>query len=96
MATVMAGLQVLPNGKDMDTDGILPHVVKVIKDSGLKYEVGPMETVVEGSMEDVMELVTKLQGETANQDGIEEVITNIKLHYRPDGVSMEDKKTNLN
>ena len=89
----MAGLQVLPNGKDMDTDGILPHIVKIIKDSGLKHDVGPMETVVEGSMEEVMELITKLQKETINQDGIEEVITNIKLHYRPDGVSIENKET---
>ena len=93
MATFMAGLQVLPNGKDMDTDGILPHIVKIIKDSGLKHDVGPMETVVEGSMEEVMELITKLQKETINQDGIEEVITNIKLHYRPDGVSIENKET---
>ncbi|MDG5787481.1 thiamine-binding protein [Evansella sp. AB-P1] len=91
MTTVMAGLQVLPNGKDMNTDGVLPGLVKTIKESGLNYEIGPMETVVEGNMEEVMELIIQLQGEAMNEEGTEEVLTNIKLHYRPKGIGIKDK-----
>ena len=43
MATVTAGFQVLPNGKDMDTDGVIPKIIEVVKESGLNYHVGPME-----------------------------------------------------
>lgn len=91
MTTVMAGFQVLPNGKDMDTNGILPHIVNVIEDSGLKHEVGPMETVVEGSMADVLTLLEKTQ-KIAIEDGATEVITNVKLHYRPEGISIDNKE----
>lgn len=91
MATVMAGIQVLPNGMDMNTGGILPKLVDVVDESGLNYRVGPMETVVEGSMDEVMELILKLQGEAIVEE-TEEVITNIKLHYRPGGVNIEDKQ----
>ncbi|MFA9556341.1 MTH1187 family thiamine-binding protein [Evansella sp. AB-rgal1] len=91
MATVMAGIQVLPNGKDMDTNGVLPKLIEVVDESGLDYKVGPMETVVEGSMDEVMELVIKLQGEAMTEQ-TEEVLTNIKLHYRPDGIKMDQKQ----
>ncbi|TXC91362.1 thiamine-binding protein [Metabacillus litoralis] len=94
MATVTAGFQVLPNGKDMNTDGVIPQMVDVIKASGLKYEVGPMETVVEGNFDDIMLLI-----KTTQQVGIEmgatEVLTNIKLHYKPDGISIANKLTHL-
>lgn len=94
MATVTAGFQVLPNGKDMNTDGVIPQMVDVIKASGLKYEVGPMETVVEGNFDDIMLLI-----KTTQQVGIEmgatEVLTNIKLHYKPDGISIDNKLTHL-
>ncbi|MBM7605599.1 uncharacterized protein YqgV (UPF0045/DUF77 family) [Metabacillus crassostreae] len=94
MATVTAGFQVLPNGKDMNTDGVIPQMVDVIKASGLKYHVGPMETVVEGNFDDIMLLI-----KTTQQVGIEmgatEVLTNIKLHYKPDGVSINNKLTHL-
>ncbi|UCZ53130.1 thiamine-binding protein [Bacillus shivajii] len=91
MATVMAGFQVLPNGKDMDTNGILPNVVKVVENSGLKHEVGPMETVVEGSTADVFTLLEKVQ-QVAVEEGASEVITNVKMHYCPEGLKIEDKK----
>ncbi|MBU9714040.1 thiamine-binding protein [Evansella tamaricis] len=91
MSTVMAGVQVLPNGKDMNTNGILPKLVEEIEESGLKFEVGPMETVIEGSMDEVMELLIKLQGKAVSL-GSNEVITNIRLHYRPEGIDLSDKQ----
>jgi uncharacterized protein YqgV (UPF0045/DUF77 family) len=47
MATVTAGFQLLPDGKDMNTNGIIPEVIELVKNSGLKYNIGPMETVKE-------------------------------------------------
>ncbi|MED4123273.1 MTH1187 family thiamine-binding protein [Halalkalibacterium halodurans] len=90
MAKVTVGFQVMPNGKDMDTHGVIPEIVEVVKESGLKYEVGPMETVVEGKLDDVFSLIKQAQ-QVGIDAGASEVMTNVKIHYRPEGVSIENK-----
>ncbi|WP_227935926.1 thiamine-binding protein [Alkalihalobacillus deserti] len=90
MATVTAGFQVLPDGKDMNTDGMIPEIVEVVKESGLNYNIGPMETVVEGNLHQVFELIQKAQQVGINT-GATECITTIKVHYKPNGVTIEDK-----
>ncbi|WP_078544481.1 thiamine-binding protein [Litchfieldia alkalitelluris] len=94
MDTITAGIQVLPNGKDMDTDGVIPKIIEVIKKSGLRYDIGPMETVIEGSFDEVM-LIIKATQATATDMGATEVLTNVKLHYKPDGVSINNKLTHV-
>jgi uncharacterized protein (TIGR00106 family) len=94
MATVTAGFQVLPNGKDMKTDGVIPKIVEVVQNSGLTYHVGPMETVIEGDIDDVLNVIKTAQ-QVGIDEGAEEVLTNIKLHYREDGVSIKEKLTHV-
>lgn len=91
MATVTAGIQVLPNGKDGHTDGVLSEIVEVIKESGLTYEVGPMETVVEGELDSVFEVI-KTANKKSVELGAEEVQSTIKVHYRPSGISIKEKQ----
>ncbi|WP_100405206.1 thiamine-binding protein [Bacillus solitudinis] len=88
--TVTAGFQVLPDGKDMNTDGMIPEIIEVVKDSGLKYEIGPMETVIEGNLHEVFNVMQKAQ-EVSINTGASECITNIKVHYKPNGVTIGDK-----
>lgn len=90
MSTVTAGIQVLPNGKDMETEGAITKIVELIKKSGMNYQVGPMETVVEGQLDDVFHIVKQAQVVGINM-GADEVITNIKIHYKPSGIAVEDK-----
>ncbi|MCL7749501.1 thiamine-binding protein [Halalkalibacter alkaliphilus] len=87
MATVTAGFQILPNGKDMHTGGIIPEVLNLVKESGLEFHIGPMETVIEGELEEVFEVIKEAQF----IGGAPECITNIKVHYKPSGVAIEDK-----
>ncbi|WP_059104816.1 thiamine-binding protein [Shouchella shacheensis] len=94
MPTVTAGLQLLPNGKDMDTNGIITKVVDFINDSGMKHEIGAMETVIEGEMDDVLKIIKEAQ-RIASDSGANEVISNVKIHYRPEGVQIKDKNVHL-
>jgi uncharacterized protein YqgV (UPF0045/DUF77 family) len=94
MATVTAGIQVLPNGQDVDTYGVIPGIIGSVKESGLKYKVGPMETVVEGEIDEILFLIKNLQQDSIKL-GASEVMTNIKLHYKPNGVTIDDKLTNV-
>ncbi|MDT8862169.1 thiamine-binding protein [Alkalihalobacillus sp. MEB130] len=90
MSTVTAGFQILPNGKDMHTDGVIPEVLNLVKESGLEFYIGPMETVIEGDLNEVLEIIKKAQ-HVGTEAGASECITNIKLHYKPSGIEIEDK-----
>lgn len=95
MATVTAGFQVMPNGKDVNTDGVIPEMIKVVKNSGLEYDIGPMETVVEGDFDEVLRVIKSAQQVGINM-GADEVMTTIKMHYKPDGgVSIKNKMTDV-
>ncbi|TSB47192.1 thiamine-binding protein [Alkalicoccobacillus porphyridii] len=91
MSTVTAGIQILPNGKDDHTDGILTEIVRVIQESGLTYEVGAMETVVEGELDTVFAVIKKVNDKSIDL-GANEVHSHIKMHYRPSGISINEKK----
>ncbi|GAE36945.1 thiamine-binding protein [Halalkalibacter akibai] len=88
--TVTAGFQILPNGRDMNTDGMISEIIKVVEESGLNFKVGPMETVVEGNLHDVFTLIQKAQQVGINS-GATECMTNIKVHYKPSGISIVEK-----
>ena len=58
---------------------IIDEAIALIATSGLNYVVCPFETVVEGSFEEVMQLIKKIKN-TALQGHNEELILNLKLH----------------
>ena len=86
-----AAIQVIPIGID-SKDKIYSYVDKaidIIKESGLKYEVTPFETVIEGELEEIVNLIQKIQTNLINC-GLKTVCTNIKLWSGEIG-SMEEK-----
>lgn len=94
LAKYTVGIQIMPNGNDVDTNGVIPNIVGVLKDSGLPCHVGPMETVVEGSLDEIFPLIKRAQQEGIDA-GATEVITNVKIHYKQSGVSLEEKLTHV-
>lgn len=52
--------------------------IEIIEESGLTHFVGPMETTVEGSIDELMNLVKKLNRHLENE-GCDQVTSNIKL-----------------
>lgn len=78
MNYIMA-IQLLPHHPQ--TSDYHPHIadsIEIIEQSGLTHFVGPMETTVEGSMDELMNLVKKLNRHLENE-GCDQVISNIKL-----------------
>lgn len=90
VATVLAGIQLMPNNKDDHTGGTVEKILEVIEQSGLRHQVGPLETVVEGDFDSVMTVLRNAHQEAVDA-GAEEIMTNVKMHYRTSGVSLEDK-----
>lgn len=83
-------LQILPVVAEDEIYDIVDKVISLIENSGLKYIVGPMETTIEGELDSLLDLVKKSQ-EICVEAGASRVISIIKIDYKPDGVTMDEK-----
>jgi uncharacterized protein YqgV (UPF0045/DUF77 family) len=92
MHTASISLQVLPKTKsDKETIRIVDKVIAHIKSSGVSYEVGPMETTMEGELDTLLAIVKKAQL-ICIKEGASGVFSNVKIMYSPKGVlSISDK-----
>ncbi len=85
-------IQVLPQVQGEEVLRIVDAVIAHIAASGLRYDVGPFETTVEGDFDTLWALAGQCQRLCVEQ-GAGSVITYVKSFYNPaDGVwSMEEK-----
>ncbi|AKA71703.1 MULTISPECIES: thiamine-binding protein [Clostridium] len=90
MSSVNVSLQVLPVVKEKDLYGVVDKVIEYIDSCGVKYEVGPMETTMEGEMNELLEIVKKAQ-EICVENGAERVMSVVKIDYKSEGVTIDEK-----
>lgn len=84
-------LQIIPKSDNQDIYALVDRAIQVIQDSGLKYEVCPFETVIEGRYEEILKVVRNAQSACFDA-GADELLVNIKMQVRKDGdVSIEEK-----
>jgi uncharacterized protein (TIGR00106 family) len=69
---------------------VVDKVIEYIDSCGVKYEVGPMETTMEGDLDKLLEIVKKAQ-DICVEEGAARVISIIKIDYKKEGVTMEEK-----
>ena len=79
-------IQVLPKAdNDKELCRMVDEVIAYIAGTGLRYEVGPFETTIEGdSYDELMDIVKECQ-HVAVRAGAEKVSAYIKVVYRPEG-----------
>ncbi|ATW26770.1 thiamine-binding protein [Candidatus Formimonas warabiya] len=90
MPNVNVSLQVLPNVPEEDIYRVVDKVIAFIQESGVPYEVGPMETTMEGDLDLLMDIVKRAQ-EICVEEGAARVISVVKIDYKPGGVTMDEK-----
>ncbi len=90
MPKVNLSLQVLPRVPDERIYPVVDEVIKMIAETGLYYVVGPMETTIEGELDQLFEIVKKAQ-EICINEGATRVMSMIKLDYKPEGVTIDEK-----
>lgn len=90
MADVNLSLQVIPAVDERSVYPLVDRVIDYIKASGVKYIVGPMETTMEGDLEELLDIVKKAQ-EICVDGGASRVISVVKIDYKPGGVTMREK-----
>ncbi len=88
---VNIALQILPKSNNKDSYKLIDKAIEVIQQSGIKYEVCPFETVMEGYYDDIMLLIKKVHN-TCFESGAEELIANVKMQiHKNNDVFIEDK-----
>jgi len=81
----------VPIGVGTSLSRYIAVVIKNIEKSGLKYQLTPMGTIVEGEWNEISKLIDYSHS-LIFEMGIERIITNIKIDYRLDKKSsMQDK-----
>jgi len=87
---VHVAIQIVPISKEHPYP-IIDKAIEVIKDSGVDFRVGAMETVMQGNYRQLMDIVEKAQDACLNA-GADEVVVTLKVHAKNDGdVSWEEK-----
>jgi uncharacterized protein (TIGR00106 family) len=88
MANALVSIQILPKTKD--GEDVIPYVdeaIKVIHESGVQYEVHPLETTMEGELDKLLQVI-KDMNERMIEMGSKNVISQVKILYKPDGITM--------
>jgi uncharacterized protein (TIGR00106 family) len=83
------GVQVLPLVDDLYP--IVDKAIQAIKMSGVRYEVGPLETTLEGDDLDQLLEVAKSAHRACFEAGAKKVITIIKIADALEGTTIEEK-----
>jgi len=83
-------LQILPSSKSIHPYLLVDKAIEVIAASGLRYKVTPFETVMEGSYDEIMNVV-KLAQEACYNAGAESLMTYVKIQSSQNDVSIDDK-----
>ena len=87
--TINVGVQVLPLHDDVYP--IVDAAIKIIQDSGVKYEVGPLETILEGDDLDQLIGIVKSAHKECFKAGAGKVVTIIKIADALEGTTIEEK-----
>jgi uncharacterized protein (TIGR00106 family) len=85
---VNVSVQVLP--LHPDPYPIVDRAIAVIQASGVKHEVGPLETTLEGGLDELLEIV-KAAHRACFIEGVEQVVTIVKIAEAVGGTTIEEK-----
>ena len=90
MPNANLSLQILPMVPQDQVYSVVDKVINLIQASGLPYVVGPMETTLEGDLDNLLDLVKKAQ-QACVEAGANRIVSIIKIDYSPDGVTINEK-----
>lgn len=89
---INASIQIVPIVQDRHPYEWVDEAIDIIKSSGIKCEVGPFATVVEGTYEQVLNVINAIN-EHLQQRNCPEWITNVQIQVRSNGDITADEKT---
>ena len=89
---INASIQIVPIVLDKHPYEWVDEAIAVIQQSGIKYEVGPFATVLEGSYNEVMNVIHQVN-ELLYAKGCAEWISNLQIQIRSSASITGNEKT---
>ncbi|MHB0913665.1 MAG: MTH1187 family thiamine-binding protein [Armatimonadota bacterium] len=89
MSTILAEFSITPM-TESDMKPFIDSAVREIERAGLKHEVGPVGTTVEGELDDVLDAIKHAHMAALDQ-GVERVVTEIRIDEKKGGLSIEQE-----
>jgi uncharacterized protein YqgV (UPF0045/DUF77 family) len=86
--TVTVGIQVLPLTEDPYP--VVDRAIAAIAATGIRYQVCPLETVVEGTLDDCLRAV-RAAHEACFEAGVRRALTYVKISDGDEGSTIADK-----
>lgn len=83
MHTVHVAIQIVPVST-LNPYPLIDAAIRVIEQSGVDYRVGAMETVMQGPLDELMEVASRAQ-KACMDAGAEEVVVTMKVHAKKNG-----------
>jgi len=90
MSRVNISFQILPVVEEEKIYEVVDKVIDYIDKSGVKYEVSAMETNMEGDFDQLLNIIKQSQQICVNE-GAPRVVSMIKIDYKPEGVTIDEK-----
>lgn len=91
---ITLGLQIVPKSTSKDTYLLVDAAIDVIQNSGVKYQITPFETVMEGPHDQLMKIAKEAEKAVLSA-GADECLVYYRIHYRKGGdVTFEEKRLN--
>ncbi len=88
MGNSLVSIQIIPKTKN--GEDVIPYVdeaIEVIEKAGVKYEVHPLETTMEGNLSTLFNVIEEMNKRMI-EIGSANVISQIKVLYQPTGIEM--------
>jgi len=89
---INAAIQIVPIVADRHPYEWVDEAIAIIKQKGIKHEVGPFATVVEGTYDEVLQVINAIN-EHLQQRGCDEWILNTQIQIRSNRSVTGDEKT---
>lgn len=89
---INASIQIVPIVQDRHPYEWVDEAIAIIQDSAVKHEVGPFATVLEGTYDEVMNVIHNVN-EYLYSKGCNEWISNVQVQIRSCGNITGDEKT---
>lgn len=88
---INAAVQLLPLAQDRHPYAWVDEAIAIIQQSGIKYEINAFATVLEGTYDEIMEVINKVNNHLQTE-GCHEWILNLQLQIRSNGDITADEK----
>ena len=89
VANALVSIQIIPKTKN--NEDVIPYVdraIEVIAKSGVKYFVSPLETTMEGELDQLLAIIQDMNAAMIEM-GSPNVISQVKIYFNPSGASMD-------